>query len=133
MATNPPKKQKLNKKWDDIRMNINKKYYETSIPYPDRPVKPHLLIDHSALEAREYAFQLAYYERLQIVYKIKVKEYNTDSHRLMNEYKLDALRECELSDHPARHKAYSMAWGRGCSDGLMNVLTELEELADLLL
>jgi hypothetical protein len=133
MTTNSPRKPKLNKKGNDVRMNINNKYYETSTPYPERPTKPRLPIDHTAIIAKEYALELSYYERLQNVYKEKIKEYNADSSCLMDEYKLDILRDCKLSDHPARHKAYSMAWERGRSSGLMNVLAELEELADLLL
>jgi hypothetical protein len=74
MTAKPPRTHKPKKRWDDVRMNINNKYYEVNIPYPKKPVKPFLPLKHGSVEAKEYALQLNYYERLEVVYYSRKKE-----------------------------------------------------------
>jgi hypothetical protein len=49
------------------------------------------------------------------------------------QFKLDCLECVGLSDHHRADRAWSMAWERGHSSGLYDVLGELQDLATLLI
>jgi hypothetical protein len=61
------------------------------------------------------------------------KEHHQETYRLEAMFKADALDETGLTGHPKAEKAWALAWDRGHSSGLYEVLGNLQELADLLL
>jgi len=118
-------------------MNIDK--YKNTMEYPQRPKSicncgepfsstrpPNYCSECGEPLADEYNAKIEQYKELK-------KQYNEQTDRLEELFKADALEECGLTGHTKADKAYSMAWERGHSDGLMHVYYELEELAELLL
>lgn len=72
-------------------------------------------------------------------YKPK-SDYNSDRQKwreeqreLFHEFKYDALAEVGLKEHPKAEKAYALAYERGHAHGYSEILSNLEELAELLL
>jgi hypothetical protein len=61
------------------------------------------------------------------------EKWKEDERRLRDEFKKAALDETCLAGHPKAQKAWEMAWDRGHASGYCEVLSELEELANLLL
>lgn len=66
-------------------------------------------------------------------YKAAKRAYDAETRRLTDLFKADALDEVGLTGHPKAEKAWELAWDRGKSPGLTEVLGNLEELAELLL
>lgn len=62
----------------------------------------------------------------------QLKAFSTEANRVNKLFKDDALTACGIFDHPKAEKAWMMAWERGHSGGLESVLSELEDLVDLL-
>lgn len=65
-------------------------------------------------------------------YKEKLKLYNELKMEKEHEFKINLLDFVGLLGHPKAEKAFQIAWDRGHSAGLNEVLLELEELADLI-
>lgn len=126
------KKQKKQRKSDEIRENIENGYYEPDRPYPPPPIKPRLQMDHTSIDVVQYANDLNIYELEMEFYKKKLLLYRSEKHRLENEFKEDAIADCGLQKNKGRHRAFNMAQDRGSSAGLESVLGELEELTVLL-
>ena len=59
--------------------------------------------------------------------------YHEELNRLMERFKADALEEVKLTGHKNADKIWDKAWSDSHADGLMSVLQQLEELADLVL
>jgi hypothetical protein len=59
--------------------------------------------------------------------------YSTRQQEIYAEFKADALKYAGLKHHEKAEKAWYMAYERGHSGGYQEVLSELLELADLLL
>jgi len=72
----------------------------------------------------------------QIYHEADHKEYNKmyreENNRVREDFKKDALKEVDLSEHPNRHKIFEKAWDDGHANGYTSVLDELEELAELI-
>lgn len=116
--------------------DIEEGTYKNKLPYPKAPEKPALLlkkagdltlaeIDSLKQVTEEYGLALAAYATAR-------EEYNQEEQRLQTKFREDALEYAGLKDHPKANKAYWMAWERGHSGGLGDVLSELEDIADLL-
>lgn len=59
--------------------------------------------------------------------------YHEAASKLREKFKMDALAEVGLANHPRRDKAFDLAWDRGHAYGYREVYQNLEELAQLLL
>jgi len=118
----------------DVRHKIHSGYYDvTEMSYPKCPNKPRLALKHTSEDAVEYAMFLKEYERLQKLYCEELKKYCKligDKHEL---FKKEALEECGLTDHPRADKAYSYAWEEGHHAGNSEVMSHLENIADVLI
>lgn len=66
-------------------------------------------------------------------YKADREAYRTRQRELDAFFKADALAEAGLTNHPKADKAWAMAWDRGHASGYQDVMSELEDLAELLL
>ena len=58
--------------------------------------------------------------------------FRAESRRLLDQFKVDALEEVGLTNHPKAERAWEMAWDKHGS-GLSDVFYYLEELASLIL
>jgi len=107
--------------------------YEPDMDYPKRPKKPLLEKNHTSASALEYAKNLTVYENEMIIHNAEVKKYNQKKNECMGNFRKDVLEYCGIDPmHPKADKAYAMAWDRGKSSGLHEVVSNLEELAELL-
>lgn len=86
----------------DIREKLNSGYYENKLPFCT--VKRNVK---------------------------KNKEYQKEDYRIYNLFKEDALKEVGLLNHPKADKIYNKAWNDGHAYGYGEVLTHLENLAEL--
>jgi len=103
-------------------------YYSTStVPYPERPVKPFQpdRLTHAYIDAYEK------YELDMIEYRKQLDAYNAEIGRLREEFKHDALDEFGLLNHPKADKIFAYAWEQGHSAGYSEVYNYLSELSDL--
>jgi hypothetical protein len=104
-------------------------YHQTP---PVRPRKPMLSRNHTSSEAESYAGHLKDYEKEMAEYQDNMKAYRAHKGKLLEKFKLAALDHCGIATHPKAGRAWSMAWDRSSSDGLIGVLETLEELSDLM-
>ena len=110
---------------------INDGDYKASLPYPSQPKAPTLLRDLDYIEVNKLASDI--YEAKMIEF-VKIRQaYQVDKDEKMKRFKNDALDYCGLSNHPKADKIYSYAWAEGHSSGLHEVLSKLEEIAELFL
>ena len=116
-----------------IYENIKAGVYEPDMVYPKRPKKPvHSIMTSN--QSREYAFELEKFEGEYQVYEKEMKEYREQKNSKYSLFKKDALEYCGISiDHNKADRAFGMAWERGHSSGLHDVIHELEELSDLII
>jgi hypothetical protein len=66
-------------------------------------------------------------------YNKEMKEYKDRESERYSMFKEDALVEVELKGHSTEERAWVKAWQDGHSSGLSSVLSELEELAEVIL
>lgn len=59
------------------------------------------------------------------------KEYNEQERLLMKQFKADLLSEIGFDNVEGNNALFNMAWENGHSCGLLNVVFEAEQLADL--
>jgi hypothetical protein len=116
----------------DIYEQIKAGVYEPDMNYPKKPKKPIASI-LTAVQAREYGVKLEEYEKLMFVFEKEMKEYRKQKNIKFISFKRDALEYCGIPrDHLKAVLAFSMAWDRGHSSGLHDVIQELEELSNLI-
>lgn len=109
--------------------------FKTKLPYPERPVllghrRP--VADFSPDELREMADLKEAYLFSLTVWESEKEAYRQDEQRLMALFKVEALAEAGLTDHPRAEVVWDKAWNRGHSEGLESVMYELNELAEVL-
>lgn len=117
----------------DLRDRIRDDEFVLRIPYPKRPVPPRLPVNHNSSDALTYAENLAEFEVQKSEYQEKVAEYRKKQFDLDDMFKKAAIEYCGLSGHPKAEQAFNKARENSDMEGLMSILNELEELADLLL
>jgi len=116
----------------DIVKAIQEGYYESKVPYPgSKPLKPKPLLGKEYNELNKKALKI--YEGLISEHNEKVLVYRKEQARLAKEFREDALEYVGLTGHLKADKAFELAWDKGHSSGLYEVLTNLEELAELLI
>jgi hypothetical protein len=99
---------------------------------PTKPRKPMLSTNHTSSEVEVYVDCLKNYEEAIKEYSKNITAYRLYSAGLTKQFKYAAIEYCGISDHPKAERAWSMAWDRSSSDGLIGVLETLEELSDLM-
>lgn len=114
---------------------MNFEDYQNTMTYPDRPSKPGLIPGRKAATPEDYrklADALEAYEKDMSDFRIAQAKYNTETSRLEEQFRKDALEDVGLTGHPKADKAYSFAWEHGHSSGLGEVYQWLDDIADIL-
>jgi hypothetical protein len=111
-----------------------KELREKDMEFPVRPTHPKMPNSRTITpeQVRKYADALEAHQAAMKVYHQKIDEYQRKQMVKEQQFKMDALKECGLENHPKREKAYAFAWEHGHSGGLSNVLSWLTEVAELL-
>lgn len=73
------------------------------------------------------------YEEALTAYKQGILDWKMRRQQLMEQFKIKALKDVGLTNHPKADRAYALAWDRHSSDGLREVHAFLCELSDLIL
>ena len=84
------------------------------------------------VESRAYAEALRAYESASQTYRVAEAERTLRQAELDAEFKRDVLAEIGFPDHPKADLLYHLAYNRGHSHGHHSVLSEAEDLAELL-
>jgi len=110
--------------------------YENKVEYPGKPkkpVEPKYHGDSVQYEKDSQAFVLAlkqYTIELE-KYHAALKLYREESNRLERLFKIEALEEVGLSDHPKADKIFAYAWEQGHAYGYSEVFIHLRDIAEL--
>lgn len=107
----------------------------THVPVPSAPRAPswHRKVnDVYPVESRAYAEALHAHESASQRYKAAEAERTRRQAELDAEFKRDVLARIGLADHPKADVLYALAYQRGHSHGHHDVLSEAEDLAELL-
>lgn len=121
-----------------IREKVEAKYYESKVPYPSSEEKQIKCpkCNTPAKETQKHCTEcgtLLEVEKQKAAYKAKYEAYKKSEREGLELFKKDALEEAGLTKHTKADKAYALAWEKGHSCGLLEVLYELEDLAELLI
>lgn len=125
----------------DVREKLNADAYKNTMEYPSTPSKvcPECNTSFGGTkEIPNFCHKCGKsvkddYEARYAAYKEARQLYNEVGAALNDEFKKDALEYFDLTGNPKADKAYSMAWERGHSSGYHDVLSNLEDLSELLL
>jgi len=107
----------------------------TRVTVPSRPHAPawHRKVnDVYPVESKAYAEALHAHESASQRYKAAEAERTRRQAELDAEFKRDVLARIGLADHPKADALYQLAYQRGHSNGHHEVLSEAEDLAELL-
>lgn len=66
-------------------------------------------------------------------YKLSRQAWHEEERRLSEAFRLDALKDVGLAEHPKAEKAYNFAYSLGHSSGYSEILFYLNEIAQVLL
>ncbi len=117
---------------------IDSRYYYAPMTRVAIPVMPHgpswvrKVNDVYPVESRAYAEAMHAHESASQRYRAAEAERTHRQAELDAEFKRDVLAEIGFSDHPKADALYEMAYNRGHSHGHREVLSEAEDLAELL-
>ena len=117
-----------------VRENVENGVYKTKLPYGVRPTKPNTKIDISVASDKEIAdvrAAMAKYEADEAAFTAARLAYSEDERRLHDLFVALLAEENGMTGHPKAGKVYAMAYDRGHSGGMGDVITEYEELVDL--
>jgi hypothetical protein len=64
--------------------------------------------------------------------RAKRQKYHEEQSKIDNEFKLALFKDYSVEKHPAREKAFSMAWSRGHAEGYGSIEYEFSELVELI-
>lgn len=114
----------------DIRAKIEDGDYKTKLPWPKRPHRK--TIEESYDSRREGA---AAADKAEAEYREARDAYNADERRLDGEFYRDAIVYSGLDMVPSEiaDRTYAKAWSDGHSAGLSEVVTHLDDIADLVI
>lgn len=111
-------------------MDVTK--YKNTMEYPKKPSKPKLPVNHTALDAKNHAESMTWWESEMEAYRENIGKYRSEEQRLLAKFKEDVLEYCGISNHPKAEKLYAIAWDKGHSAGLYEVYLEVDELSELI-
>ena len=117
-----------------VRENLSSGKYKTTLAYPDKPVKPDSKVDLATVSDKEVADRraaLRKYEEDFVAYKAAKLAYGEDEGRLHKLFCDDLEAEHGMAGHPKADKLMNMAYDKGHSGGMGDVVTEYEELLEL--
>jgi hypothetical protein len=106
--------------------------YKNTLPYPDAPARPKLGSKPTSEEARAYAEALDKYDVLVKAYNVKRNEYHTQTYELETKLRADLEEENEVVGNPKAGRLWDIAWDRGHSGGYGEVISNYNELVDLI-
>jgi len=108
--------------------------YKMTLGFPVKPPHPKMPNSRTTTpqQVREYADALERHQSAMKVYHQEIDEYRRQQREKEEQFKMDALKECGLENHPKREKAYAFAWEHGHANGLSEVFYWLTEVAELL-
>ena len=111
-------------------MSYDFDYYSGSdIRYPEKPVKPRLERNPTAIEARAFADALEEYEREFKAYQEDKSFYQSQASSRKTEFKDKLKKDYDLSDEEF-DVIWSEAYDRGHSGGLSEVYSYFDSLYD---
>ena len=110
---------------------MNFELYKQTLTYPTRVTRPKIDLYH--LTPDEAAERVRTQQKLEDQHRAEIQAYRDETTRLQALFRKDALEEVGLTNHPRADKAFAYAWQLGSSDGYWNVLSHLEEIADILI
>lgn len=111
-------------------MSYDFDYYSGSdIRYPEKPVKPRLERNPTALDARAFADAMEEYEREFKAYQEDKSFYQSQASSRKTEFKDKLKKDYDLSDEEF-DVIWSEAWDRGHSGGLSEVYSYFDSLYD---
>lgn len=64
--------------------------------------------------------------------RTKLKAYYDDVNKLTNEFKINALKELGIYQHPKASRCWELAWDYGHSAGFIEVFNYLDDLSELM-
>lgn len=107
-------------------------YVVSKVSYPANPTRPlPILRKGTAKDAQAFADAMVKYEADMAKYKAQKAEWMKEDNRLREKFKVDALAEVGLTNHPKADKIFQYAWNNEHSSGYSDVYHMLEELAGL--
>jgi len=123
----------------DIYVNIEAGYYSPKFDELRKPTKPTIpqwrpqqtKAEHLA-DIDAYETALARYEGLRQTYAIEMLRRDKITSERHAEFERDLLDNFGITDHPKADRLFALAWQRGHSSGYGEVLSEAEDLVDLI-
>lgn len=116
---------------------MNFEGYKNKMKYPKRPIKPLAPKGGTSDDFREYADRLKEWEDSRERFLALKNEYDLETQRLEEKFKVNALCEVGLIKkgiyHNLAHKAFDFAWDHGHSSGLESVYEWLEDIAGVII
>jgi hypothetical protein len=108
--------------------------YKITLEFPVKPPHPKMPNSRTTTpqQVRGYADALEAHQAAMKEYHLKVDEYRRQQMEKEEQFKMDALKECGLENHPKREKAYAFAWEHGHAGGFSDILYWLTEVAEFL-
>lgn len=112
-------------------MDVSK--YKNTLPYPTKPKSVASLgIPDFLKDTAEAKAAVADLEAKHTEYQKALAAYRQEDGRLGDLFRKDALEEVGLTGHPRADKAFGLAYSKGHSGGLAEVVCELREIAEVL-
>lgn len=110
--------------------------YKNKNPYPIKPKKPEgwnrKISEVNESEIAGLTISLREYNAAMEKYYEEEREYREETSRLYQKFKDDLFKENGVTGNPKAQMAYDMAYDRGHSSGLEEVVYYFEELVELI-
>jgi hypothetical protein len=105
-------------------------YYHNHDQYPSRPHKPQLPTKHTSEQARKYADELDIFNAKWDEYQERARAWNAHNNELLAEFKIDALKDAGLSNHPNKDAIFQYVHVNHSGNN-QDFYDSLMEIADL--
>jgi hypothetical protein len=117
----------------DVMEKITLGAYSPSILYPTKPRRPVLSNGRAtAAEVQVYADNMRIYEADFETFKTRQETYNSETKKLVEQFRKDLAEEFDLTSHPKEGKLFEMAWARSHGEGFASVYHTYSDLTELL-
>jgi hypothetical protein len=106
--------------------------YGNKMDYPVQPKMPFLKHEYRRIveKVEEYTKELKQYHKDMIPYNEQLKKYREHDGELIQQFKQDLFKNCNVKDEAKGEKVYSKAWEDGHSDGFESVANYFERYLD---
>lgn len=116
----------------NVKIRLKSGYYESYFKPGPKPVAPSMpsAVHFDAVLA--YASELAVHGNNLVKWSDDKENSRRIKNKLRDEFMEDAIDHCGIGSSDKKYHAFHMAWERGHSAGLHEVLYELESLSELI-